>query len=228
MAEIIKLITSGIIGGLIALFTPFIRRLIWGPKLELYFGNEIEGCVAKTPITIINKKQEISNITEGFYIRILVVNTKYALARDCRGFLVNIEKQGEDGKFHHTIFCDSIQAQWACRSGQGFNGIDLPKGINQFIDIISTIKGNDCIHPKIEMFPDRYKILFSEVGTFRYTVQVSGNEVNPETIKFIFKWKGRWNDFEVDIDTEKFPATDRYINNLYYQLKDIIKKILSK
>lgn len=206
MAEFSKMIGSAFLGALIALYLPFFRRLIWGPKLSLFFNKDIDGCIVKTPIELImTNGQRIE--TEGYYIRVMVRNEKYLLARDCRAFLVKIEKKGEDNKFHPTVYYDSIQAQWACRSGQGFSGIDLPRGMNQFIDVIATIKDNINVDPKIDSKIFLHRSLFSEFGTFRYTIQVSGNELNPEKIKFIFKWKGKWDDFDVDIDRESCLTT---------------------
>jgi hypothetical protein len=208
MGEFSKMIGSAFLGALIALYLPFFRRLIWGPKLSLFFDKNIDGCIAKTPIELIMTNGERIE-TEGYYIRVMVKNEKYLLARDCRAFLVNIEKKEEDNKFHSTVYYDSIQAQWACRSGQGFSGIDLPRGLNQFIDVIGTIKDNPNIDLKIDSKIFLHRPLLSEIGTFRYTIQVSGNELNPVKIKFIFKWNGKWDDFDVDIDRESCLTTER-------------------
>jgi hypothetical protein len=197
--EILKMLFTAILGGAAALWLPFIRRFFWGPKLSLSFGNDLVGCVARTPI-LYNGHE-----TEGYYFRVKVRNIKPTLAKDCRAFLVGIEKKGEDDIFSSTNYQDSIQLQWACRSGQGFSSIDLPTGINQFIDVISTIKGVNRIDPKIEMFPFIYRNLFSEHGTFRYTVQVSGQEIKPRFIRFLFTWNGQWDDFIVELDRIPFP-----------------------
>jgi hypothetical protein len=142
------------------------------------------------------------------------------LAKDCRAFLVQIEKKDDDGNFYQ-IFQDSIQAQWACRSGQGFSSIDLPTGINQFVDVISTMKGVNRIIPKIEMLPFRYENIFSENGMFRYTVQVSGQEVEPKFIRFLFRWRGQWDDFKVELDQTSFPQeTDK--QGILEQIKDYL------
>jgi hypothetical protein len=41
MNEFFKIAGSSMIGAIIALYLPVIRRLVMGPKLELYFGNNI-------------------------------------------------------------------------------------------------------------------------------------------------------------------------------------------
>jgi hypothetical protein len=219
--EILKIFFTAILGGAAALWLPFIRRFFWGPKLSLSFGNDLVGCVARTPILYGGQE------TEGYYFRVKVRNIKPTLAKDCRAFLVGVEKKGDGNKFISTIYQDSIQLQWACRSGQGFSSIDLPIGINQFIDVIAIIKGVDRIDPKIEMLPFIYRNLFSEHGTFRYTVQVSGQELKPDFIRFVFEWNGKWDDFKVELDSTLFyQKTD--IQNILKQIKGYFCQLKEK
>jgi len=206
--DILKMLVAAIFGGLATLWLPFVRRFFWGPELSLSFGNEIGGCVEKTPIEL-NMQDGSKQKTEGYYIRILVRNIKPNLGKDCRVFLVGIEKKDNSGEFIHTIYRDSIQLQWSCRSGQGFSSIDLPTEINQFVDVISTIKGVNHIVPKIEMVPFRYNDLFFEHGTFRYSIQVSGQEIEPRFIRIILDWNGQWDSFNVELDPTPFPPRTR-------------------
>ena len=208
---------SAFLGAIIALYLPFFRQLIWGPKLKLFFGKEIEGSIAKTPIELNYTVENIpvKSRTEGYYIRVMVKNIKYTLARDCRAFLANIEKKKDDNNYYPTIYNESIQLQWACRSGQGFQGIDLAMGINQFIDVISTLKDKDYIEPKIDTLPFRYRDLFNETGIFRYTIQVCGNEVRPVSIKIIFHWHGNWDNFDAYIDPESHSSDANWCCKLF-------------
>ena len=151
-------------------------------------------------------------------------NTKYSIAKDCRAFLANIEKKGEDDLYHPTVYFDSAQLKWASRRDQGFKAIDLPRGINQFIDVISTIKDPTNIEPKMELMPFMYRELFSEVGNFIYTIQVSGNELKPENIMIIIKWKGVWDDFDIDIDCNNCRVwTDKFGIGKLFKLPSIDK-----
>ena len=88
IVEAFKMVGTGAVGGAAALWLPFIRRFFWGPKLSLSFSNdELEGCVVRTPISYGARE------TVGYYIRVKVKNTKPTLAKDCRAFLVKIEKK---------------------------------------------------------------------------------------------------------------------------------------
>ena len=235
MGEILKMLVSAILGAIVALYLPRLRQFFIGPKLELSFGKEIAGCIALTPIKTIKSKGEDEIATElgkkywevtnrGYYIRVKVTNNSYLLAKECRAFLINIERKDDNGQFKQTIYCDSIQLQWSCRSNQGFNGIDLAFGVHQFIDVLSTI-GNisKIIYPKIEMMPYRYENLFREIGTFRYTIQVSGNEIKPVSLSFILYWKGQWDDFDVDIDPMSLKENNGWWENFLQKVKERAK-----
>lgn len=181
---------GGVIGGIIALFTPSLRRYMLGPKLEIMFDPEKEGFVVKTPFKI-NEE-----VTDAYYIRVMARNVKQILAKECRTFLINIEKQNENGIFEPTLYCDSIQLQWSARSSK-FDHIDLPNGISQFIDVLQARKNYHCFKPLIEFTPFRYQELFQQHGIFRFTIQIAGNDIVPKFIKIVFHWKGKWDDFEV-------------------------------
>lgn len=132
-------VVAGIIGGLIVILTPSIRRFFWGPELEIIFEKDREGFVILTPI-ILTEMGNVQKRTEGFYVRVMVRNIKDNLAKECRCYLVNVDKITSDGEYKPTIYCDSLQLQWSCRPGKGFDSIDLPRDIPQFIDVIATIK----------------------------------------------------------------------------------------
>ncbi len=184
---------SGFVSYLLGFFTavfaePFRQRL-FRPVLRLSFDDSPD-CIARTPI------RGAGYQSEGFYFRVRVVNTKSRLARQCRAYLINVEKQNAEGKFERTVYADSIQLAWSCREqGKQRESIDLPNGVTQFVDVISTnSNASNTFSLEIAPFPFRYQELLSAVPkTLRLTVQVSGDGIGPEFIKLILVWKGRWD-----------------------------------
>jgi hypothetical protein len=136
---------------------------------------------------------------EAVYIRVEVMNEKRRLAKQCRAYLVNVEVQNGRNEFEPTIYVDSIQLAWSCReNGKEREAVDLPNGVSQYIDVLATYKSSNCFTPQISPFPFRYEELFiNSPKTFRFTVQVSGDGVDPVFTTIIFSWKGQWDDFEV-------------------------------
>jgi hypothetical protein len=182
---------SFIAGFLSAVFAEPIRKWLYRPKLELEFVKESPNYKARTP-------ERIGQSThEAYYIRVKATNTKGKIAKGCRAYLVNIEKDNSTGIFDSTEYCDSIQLAWSCRDNQAYEGIDLPNGIAQFIDVIVTRDFTKAFELQTMVKPFRYKKLYQEQGIFRLTIQVSGEEIKPEFLKLIFHWTGQWDNFKV-------------------------------
>jgi hypothetical protein len=182
-------IGSFILGFISAVFAEPARQRLFRPILRLRFSKTPD-CVARTPI---------GGGGEAIYIRVEVVNEKRRLARQCRAYLVNAEVQNDLGEFEPTIYVDSIQLAWSCReTGKERDAVDLPNGVSQYIDVLTTYKSSTSFKPQISPFPFRYQELFANTPkTFRFTVQVSGDGVDPAFITIIFSWKGQWDVFEV-------------------------------
>lgn len=181
-------IGSFFLGFISAVFAEPARQRLFRPVLRLRFSNKPD-CVAKTP----------TGGGEAVYIRVEVMNEKRRLAKQCRAYLVNAEVQNDHKEFEPTIYVDSIQLAWSCReNGMERDAVDLPNGVSQYIDVLATDKSSNCFTPQISPFPFRYQELFTNTPkTFRFTVQVSGDGVDPVFTKIIFSWKGQWDNFEV-------------------------------
>ena len=197
-------------GAVIAICAEPVRQILFKPNIELSFDNTND-FVSLTPERgyLENKTIEI----KAYYIKIKVINTKNIAAKDCKAYLVNIEKLDANGKFKPTIYCDSIPLAWSCQNiGEQYNGININKGVNQFADVIVTrhpvspaeimypdmqsqSAGSDILYPQIKLTPFRYEVIFKERGTFRFTVQVTSSNADPKTIKLILNWTGIWDKF---------------------------------
>ena len=182
---------SFILGFVTAVFAEPARQKIFKPKLALTFMNDTDH-VAWTP------HRGNGEENEAYYIRVGVKNISRRLAKQCRAYLVNIEKKEKTG-FERTIYADSIQLAWSCRvKGTELDGIDLPHGVVQYFDLLATTDKGNSYCPQIKPFPYRYEELISEENkVLRFTVQVSGDGLDPALIKIVFSWKGQWNKFDV-------------------------------
>jgi hypothetical protein len=176
-------------GGLVtALIGEPLRHRVWRPKLRVSFGIS-EEYIAPT------REEFPGGEREARYVRLKVVNRSQAVARDCRAFLTNIERETPPGKFERTIFSDTLQLPWSVRPDGG-RAEDLPHGVANFVDVISTREGNPTFRIHGRVFPFRYEHLLSDYARYRLTVWVTGDNVKPVKIKLFFSWKGAWNAFE--------------------------------
>jgi hypothetical protein len=175
----------GFLGGfLTAIFAEPLRQWMYRPKLVLEFGQSAD-FVTKTP------ERSDDAQYEAYYVRVKVTNKRSRLAKGCRAYLVGIERLTETGRFERTEYCDSIQLGWAVRGDQSYSAIDLPKDVPHFIDVVSTRPVSNSFKPHIHPVPMRYQQLFATQGTYRLTIRVSGDGVEPASSSLWFKWSGK-------------------------------------
>jgi len=196
-------LVGGVIGFVSAIFAEPLRRWLYRPKLELTFGDGSE-YKARTPeqaapIDPERSAARIYDTHEAEYVRIKVVNTSSSVAKDCRAYLVNVQKKNVNGEFASTIYCDSIPLAWSCQEDRAHGPIDLPKDVAQFIDLVSVRDCSPEFRIEIEPMPLRYAGFVRDKGTFRFTVQVSGENVKPKFISVDFTWTGIWDKYECRI-----------------------------
>jgi hypothetical protein len=193
-------LVGAFLGFAAAVFAEPLRKWIYRPKLKLIF-DEDPGCKARTPeqTQSYGGPMPVQSTHEADYIRVRVINTKPAIAKSCRAYLVAIEKADDSGKFKPTIYGDSIPLPWACQGKEAYGPLDLPRGIVQFIDVVSTRSVSKDFKPEIKPIPFRYIDLFRQHGKFRFTIQVSGENVKPVFVKIVFNWSGIWDKYEASL-----------------------------
>lgn len=192
ISSILKLIIPFLAGFLTAIFAEPIRQLIFRPELKLDFGDS-QDYLSLTPEELADRRR-----IRAYYIRIKVTNEKRIVAKDCKAYLVNIEKSDQFANFKPTVYCDSIPLAWSCQNkGEQYRGIDINKGFNQFLDIVTTREIADFFDPQIKLKPFRYEDIFKDRGRFRFTIQVTAANADPKTLQLIFEWTGVWDKFKV-------------------------------
>jgi hypothetical protein len=156
-----------------ALFAEPVRRWFYAPKLNLTFG--------KLP-TLPNKN---ARSQPRWSVRVLmgaregVENHRAALAKSCRGYLVNIERQATSGKFEATEYCESMQLAWSSPAEQSFSAFDLPRGVPHFVDIIWTRPTSIEFQLAIRATPLRYARLVQTQGVYRFTLWYQATASSP-------------------------------------------------
>jgi len=180
----------GLIGGIIS--EP-IRQWIFRPRLSLEF-RENQDFITKTIEGLITAPEAIA-----CYVRVRVTNRKWRIAKNCRAYLVNVEVMNSSGRFEPTEYCDSIQLAWSARGDEAYFAIDLPKGIPQFLDVISVREISPDIRPEIRVQLNRYRALWRRKGSFRFSVQVSGDGLKPVQLSLRCDWNGRLDDLRASL-----------------------------
>jgi hypothetical protein len=186
-------ITPFLSGAFVVVLAEIVRHRLFKPNLRIVFKEISAAYIARTKETY-----EAGKTREAYYVRVKVTNKSRILARKCRAYLINIEKRDNGRKFDPTVYRDSIQLAWSCQPPDyRYKGIDIPKGVNQFLDVVVTRQGLNEFDPQIIVKPYRYLDLFRETGEFRLTIQVYAAGADPATLKLIFRWEGQWDKFTV-------------------------------
>ena len=185
------LLGSFFLGFVSAVFAEPVRRFLFKPKLNLRFSGK-DDCVAQTPM---------SSGINGVYVRVKVTNLRRQVARSCRAFLNGVEKQATDGRFQPTIYTDSLPLAWSCQpEGLERSPLDLLHGVSQYVDVVAAFEGGRYLEPQVAPFPRRYFSLFADhEAIYRFTIQVSGDGVDPRVITIDVNWKGQWNTLQVSL-----------------------------
>lgn len=198
VASSLQSVLTFLSGALTALFAEPIRQWLFRPNLILSFDNDDE-CISHTFHT---SRTPAETGPKAVYIRVRVANTRKRMARDCRGYLVNLEAKNEKGKFVKTEYCDSIMLHWSCqRPETKYLPIHIPKGVNQFLDIVSIEENKNYFRPETHVILNRYHELLRRTGVFRFTIHVVADNAEPKTIKLIFEWNGDWKNFKIHKDS---------------------------
>jgi hypothetical protein len=185
-------ILSFALGFVSAVFAEPLRQWLFRPRLALTFTGREDSITA-------------TRMTDGSgarYVRVKVVNAKRRVAKSCKGFLIKVEKRSYSGQFEDTNYVDSIQLAWSCQGGDDARKpLDLVHGISQYLDVVATSETSNSFALQMSPLPLRYEPLWSsEQNTYRYTVQVSGDGVDPVQIRIVFSWKGDWQNVDAYLD----------------------------
>lgn len=180
-------------GALIGVFAEPIRTFIFRPAIKVSFEKNDPSCVARTP------SGAAPIFSEAIYIRVRVENPKSQMAKSCRAFLVKVEEKNSQGIFNPTIYADSLPLGWSCQQDPG-RPIDLPSGVSQFVDIISTDKGAPARYDvHLMLYPHRYRGLFDDKPKIlRLTILVTGDGARAGKTTIVFEWRGAWDTFKVE------------------------------
>ncbi len=189
---------SALGGGVLAVGGQELVRCWKRPRLHLSFEDKT-AFFARTPI---NWPNDLANPAAGtteyeaIYVRAKVVNGGRSIARDCRAYMSQITCHKLDGSVERIEEQDAIPLSWSLNPDL-FRPIDIPVGINQFVDIAFTISKEQP--PKLYPsgnFPNRFRRSWNNPGTFEIDLIVTAQDIQPSRATIKFKWLGPWDSLQ--------------------------------
>ena len=165
------------------------------PRLSLGYRDDGPGHRLFTDL--VDRRSADEARFQAMIVSLAVSNQSVRTARNCRGYLVAIEEY-RDKSWYLTDYCDRLPLTWAYRTDEeGTRGIDIPKDIQQFLNIFYVCEpklSNPGIHPLTIPRPQRVSSLrrFREPGKLRLIVQVAADDARTEFFALVIEWRGEW------------------------------------
>jgi hypothetical protein len=146
-------------------------------------------------------KREDGTEVEEVYIRARVKNTRSRVATKCRPYLVKLEQVHPSGTITPSFF-DSVGLPWPLWD---HTPRDIPKGVNQFFDVVRTRKDKPGWHFMWREPFTNLAGLSNHQGTYRFTVLVTGDGVTPDGCTIDVYYDGKnWQSLKA-LSATRFP-----------------------
>jgi hypothetical protein len=180
-------IASFLAGFITSAFAEPFRKWLVRPRLKLDFRHEFgegTGYISRTPEREDSKE-------EAFYVRASVKNDSRTIAKNCRAYLLAIEREENPGQYR-AIHQDPLPLDWAFI---GPISMDLPPKVRFYFDVFSVSSFNVFVTPRTSPRAVTSPNSLSPVGRYRYTVTVAGESINPVPFQIEFDWGGSFEKF---------------------------------
>jgi hypothetical protein len=199
MNEFITLLIGWVLGVLSKVLGDQLSRVVRGPRLDLEF-REKGNFISHTTLT--GNGQSIP----CRYVRVKVTNTGQTSARNCRGFLIGLERKSKSGDFELVNGGDdTIQLIWSHASGNARGeGFDMSPGVARYLDVLSTAEGRRHFNIECPRIPNTLIPCLDQHGTYRLTILASAEEAEPKEIRLVFEWNGDWQNSKVYMDASTY------------------------
>lgn len=180
-------IVTFVLGAVVAVFAEPFRRWLFSSRLIVSF--EPKAGAASKHIAITPAETSSGQVIMQKYIRAAARNVSWATAKECKVYLTSIEREIEPGHFkllHH----DPLPLPWALL---GPDGIDIPRGMQFFFDIVMVQDGSNLLLPQAKPAVVAWATTLRDAARYRFTVVAAGDNIAPVERSVIFNWKGSFD-----------------------------------
>ncbi|MEM8640100.1 MAG: hypothetical protein AAGG51_14980 [Cyanobacteria bacterium P01_G01_bin.54] len=185
-------------GFLTAVFAEPFRKWLTRPRLKVFFTPEFGrgiGSISLTP-----DKEDSSE--QAYYTRASVQNLSRYVARSCRAYLVLIEYGSAPNKYR-IIHQDPIPLDW---SFLGSTQLDIPSKIKFNFDVFYISDATNRMIPRTKPLVKIWATTLADIGWYRYTVSVAGENINPVSKSIEFYWTGTFDKITPDRFGNGYPS----------------------
>lgn len=203
--EIARMVVPGSLGACfgaaIALFAEPLKQWLYTPKVTLHFfpaeTSPYPSCdESGTP----NVDEMTGQHKWTKNVRIRVTNqTTRRTAKTCRAYLHRIERLDPVAGRFELIHGENLQLPWAFSDHKPQ---DIPGGTSLYCSVFYLLSGSNESFLQAHAPNYSWKSATSQVGTYRFTIMVVGDNFPPRTLTVSFNWQRSYDsvsqaDFEV-------------------------------
>ncbi len=137
--------------------------------------------------------------TAAYYLRVKVVNRGRRTARNCKGYLADVEVW-RGGAFCETNYADYMRLVWSHYAGSP--SLDLLPEVPHWLDLVSTLEHDRRFFLEIDPKAARYAGGFDETSVYRLTIKVFAEDAEPAQAFVFLHWNGCWDSLDVFDEAE--------------------------
>lgn len=178
ISAIVGVVIGAVLGFFANVLTEWVKRTWFSGRARPFFGTEYD-------VDFVARMQR----SDSIWVRVLVRNDKKkAVARGCRAYLSDIRWRINDGEEVSMPIGDTLPLIWSNTDRSIV--IDIPYGINQFVDILAIFGDSPTIViPQTN--PTKFQIPWFDHQEIRFTVTVTTENRAPVDISgSVFKPTG--------------------------------------
>jgi len=183
------------IGTLSLAFLVVYKDILSQPIIDVEFEQAEPFCrAAVTPITATGPQGQTAPTTDGYWIRIKVINGGKTAANNCEGRLVEI--QLGDGSLFQPF--DPVVLHWVGR--RDFNRININSQDYEYLDVFYTLNGCDEAIINCEESSSHSPLpprgIDTRLPPAPYFIKISISSENAKSISkdYLVEWNGIWNE----------------------------------
>jgi hypothetical protein len=128
-----------------------------------------------------------------------VINRGRRTARDCKGYLANIEVW-QVRTFHDTEYADFMRLVWS--QFPSSSSLDLLPEVPHWLNVVSTLEHDSRFFLETDPKSTRYADGFDETRIYRLTISVFAEDAEPTQAFVYLHWHGNWNNLDVFDEAE--------------------------
>lgn len=130
--------------------------------------------------------------TKGIVIRAEIRSASDAMTKNCLGHLTKIEFNKTGDEFEEIHIYEPYRLPWAAERNE-FQPVDIVPRVPKFLVVCEAVEGSESFGYRSNIRSYVSPNQFSDIGKYRFQVEVVGHESSGLSLVFEILWSGKWD-----------------------------------